>query len=525
MSQICGKCGKEIPEGAPACPVCGWTVPEEEMMKALMAELTKSMNQNPDPATEKTTGSADLDQEIKDMETAVDREQTQADMPGDTAAKAEFESIPVPENEGAGEFASLFEEGRPIQPVKKKAPPKKNGASQRNGSRPQQRPANGKKKKKKKNGVSAGVIVAIVILSLLLIGIVAAAGYLLMQMGFFEKKTDAELLGIPAQSVLEQELEEPSVSEESVVSEEPEASVEESAEESAEELDASVEESVIEEAVEEPVEGAEPEEETAPGEPVDCTKFSITGADNISLYSRGETTKLVYVIEPVGVEQFIEWESSDPSVASVNSYGVISAKRGGTCEITGTCGERSITATINCEFTVPDTILDMNYEDVTMSYEGQTLQLEVDADLNDTQKNSIVWETSDANVVMVDTDGLITAVADGTAIVTATIGEYTASCIVRCNNVTGNKGVNSKDSEYTINHEDVTLTVKGEYFQLTITSIFGNEVPEFTWESSDTSVATIDSKGIVTAVGAGTAYITTTVGGDDFQCIVRVRLS
>ena len=96
---------------------------------------------------------------------------------------------------------------------------------------------------------------------------------------------------------------------------------------------------------------------------------------------------------------------------------------------------------------------------------------------------------------------------------------------MRCLDVTGNKGYNSDDSEYVINYEDVTLSRKGEYFQLTLTSVLGNEVPDFTWKSDDTNVATVDSKGIVTAVSDGTAYITTSIGEDQFRCIVRVNIS
>ena len=167
----------------------------------------------------------------------------------------------------------------------------------------------------------------------------------------------------------------------------------------------------------------------------------------------------------------------------------------------------------------------MNYEDVTMNHEGQTLALAIDYDLTSDQIKNTVWESSDETVATVDDEGVVTAVADGTAVITASIAEYTASCIVRCVNVTGNKGVNSDESEYVINYEDVTLSRKGEYFQLTLKSVVGNEVPDFTWKSSDTKVATVDSKGVVTAVANGTCKITTSIGSDDFECVVRVNIS
>ena len=178
-----------------------------------------------------------------------------------------------------------------------------------------------------------------------------------------------------------------------------------------------------------------------------------------------------------------------------------------------------------CDFTVPTSVLDMNYEDITMDHEGQTVQLSIDYELTDDQIAATVWESSDEAVATVDKNGLITAVADGTAVVTASIGDYTASCIVRCVKVTGNKGVNSEDSPYVINYQDVTLSRKGEYFQLTLKTITGEEMPEYAWTSSDNSVATVDSKGIVTAVANGTCKITTSVGGDDFECIVRVSIA
>jgi uncharacterized protein YjdB len=234
---------------------------------------------------------------------------------------------------------------------------------------------------------------------------------------------------------------------------------------------------------------------------------------------------VVFVIEPQEARNSIEWESSDETVATVSNLGVIAARRGGTCTITGTCGDKSITVNVTCQFTVPSTVLDMNYSDITMDHEGQTLQLNIDYDLTDEQIAATVWETSDETIATVDESGLVTAIADGTAVISASIGDYTASCIVRCVNVTGNKGYNSDDSEYVINYEDVTLTRKGEYFQLSLTSILGNVVPDYTWQSSDTSVATVDSKGIVTAVKNGTTNITTSVAGYDFRCIVRVNIS
>jgi uncharacterized protein YjdB len=372
---------------------------------------------------------------------------------------------------------------------------KSSGASAPSGTRKKK-----KKKKKKKKGSSKTAVGIVIGLIVALAIIFAGALYMLYQMGFFVDMSDDELL-------------QTAVTAAPVVSEAP------------------VE--VSEEVTEEPTPSEEPEpspevsEQPTTEEPetVECTKFNVTGAEYLTLYSRGETSQVVYVIEPQEARNSIEWESSDETVATVSDLGVIAARRGGTCTITGTCGDKSITVNVTCQFTVPSTVLDMNYSDITMDHEGQTVQLSIDYDLTDEQIAATVWESSDESVVTVDDTGLITAVADGTAVISASIGEYTASCIVRCVDVTGNKGYNSEDSEYVINYEDVTLTRKGEYFQLTLKSVLGNVVPDYTWKSSDTGVATVDSKGVVTAVKNGTTEITTSVGGYDFRCIVRVNIS
>ncbi len=341
-----------------------------------------------------------------------------------------------------------------------------------------------------------GLIVALLLIAAVIV-------FLLFQMGFFETMSDDELLGVSTTAVVTAS---PSPTVEAVVpTEEAETPSEEPTEEPVEETPEVTEE--VEEA------------------PIEVNKFKVTGASTIYLYNRGDTDSVVYVIEPSAAESSIEWTSSDETVATVDGFGTIRARRGGVCTITGTCGEVFISVSVVCDFEVPDTVLDMNMEDITMSYEGQTVELAIDYELTAEQEAATVWESSDESVATVDDEGLVTAIADGTAVITASIGDYTASCIVRCVNVTGNKGYNSSESEYTINYEDVTLTRKGEYFQLKLTSILGNEVPDFTWKSDDTSVATVDSSGVVTAVSNGTAYITATVGEDKFRCIVRVSIS
>ena len=381
---------------------------------------------------------------------------------------------------------------QPEQPQAPARPPKKKDPSG------EKKKASGKKKKKKRrmkkrSAAAIGVLIGLIIALLLVMGVL---GFFMYKLGFFQPMSDEELLQT---ATVTEVTPSPSPTPEPTASPEPEPE-------------------------ESPTPTPSPSPSPTP-EPLHVEKFQLIGEDAINFFFRGETNQVDFEIEPAELKDEIEWSSDNETIAVVDDFGVIQARRGGTCTITGTVDGKSIKVQAVCSFSVANTVLDMNYEDVTMSYEGQTLELAIDYDLPEEYRLATIWESSDPEVATVDDVGVVTAVSDGTAIITASIAEYTASCIVRCVNVTGNRGYNNPTSEYVINYEDVTLTRKGEYFQLTLTSVLGNDVPAFTWSTDDLEVATVDSKGVVTAVSEGVANITCTVNGDRFRCIVRVDFS
>ena len=562
MSKICEKCGNMIPDGVDICPNCGRE--DDAAIEAVMNDLSKAFADlgapeaapsKPDAEQNAATVEDDTilfhPEEIKEAEQTASAEANDYDISsaieaamkqsGDPAQSATLENeppkaAPTPKKaqKQAAAPSAAKKAAKSATKTRKKSDAPKVEKPQESTEKPKRQETNeadpapkkkkrpedapkpknsgnsgshssGSKKKKKKKKDNSKTLLGIVIgLIVVLVVVVGAALGMLYKLGFFETMSDDELLGTTTPAVSETTTVAPETTPEAVV---PEVSA--------------IEEETV-------LPGGSAVDENTPvdaEENIDVTKFKVTGTEYIIMYSRGETTEVVYVIDPSDAKSHIKWESSDETIATVDDYGVISARRGGTCTITGTCGDASITVYVTCDFTVPSTVLDMNYEDVTMNHEGQTLALAIDYDLTSDQIKNTVWESSDETVATVDDEGVVTAVADGTAVITASIAEYTASCIVRCVNVTGNKGVNSDESEYVINYEDVTLSRKGEYFQLTLKSVVGNEVPDFTWKSSDTKVATVDSKGVVTAVANGTCKITTSIGSDDFECVVRVNIS
>lgn len=80
-------------------------------------------------------------------------------------------------------------------------------------------------------------------------------------------------------------------------------------------------------------------------------------------------------------------------------------------------------------------------------------------------------------------------------------------------------------SSLALNKTDFTLKTAGASYKL-VAEVTGIEDPVVLWSSSDESVATVDDKGVVTAVAAGTATITAAVEGTDMTvtCTVRCKI-
>ena len=117
------------------------------------------------------------------------------------------------------------------------------------------------------------------------------------------------------------------------------------------------------------------------------------------------------------------WSSSDESVATVVD-GVVTAVGAGTATVTVTNG----TASVTCEVNVYEKIVTMYLSQSSANMKvGEDLT--INAYFSDGSSPVINWETSDGAVATV-VGGVVTAVGSGTATITATSGDLTASCVV-----------------------------------------------------------------------------------------------
>ena len=133
---------------------------------------------------------------------------------------------------------------------------------------------------------------------------------------------------------------------------------------------------------------------------------------------------------------------------------------------------------------------------------------------------TVTWGSSDTSVAEVDAAGLVTAAGNGTATITVSAGSASGSATVTV--------MQSLDS-VEVSPPTVELAALGATVQLTAEAFDANghavAGAEFSWETSDTSVAATDTAGLVTAAGNGTATITAGAGPASGSAVVTVRQS
>lgn len=181
----------------------------------------------------------------------------------------------------------------------------------------------------------------------------------------------------------------------------------------------------------------------------------ILEKDEVTI-SEHESYQIVATVIPSNTtNKILTYKSSDEEVATVTSYGLVEGIKAGEATITVTCDNISI----NCSVTVTPamaTKIVLNYESVEMIV-GATLQLEATIIPDYTTDKTIVWTSSNPQIVTVDSNGLVEALSVGVASVTATCGDVSDSCIfsIDPNDTVGIESLlndpNSSVSVYTVN--------------------------------------------------------------------------
>ena len=201
------------------------------------------------------------------------------------------------------------------------------------------------------------------------------------------------------------------------------------------------------------------------------------------------------------------WASGDTAVAVVDTTGLVTGVGAGEVEITATSSGVTGRATLTVAAPAPTTVA-VTPDTLEFTALGDTLRLmaEVLDQLGrPIEGESAVWESEDTLVAAVDSAGLVTAAGNGAATITAAAGAASGTAVVTVTQSV--RSVTVSPSADTIAPGD-TLRLEAEALDENGHRVAG---ARFTWSSSNTSVATVES-GLVRGVGEGMAILTATAG-------------
>ena len=193
------------------------------------------------------------------------------------------------------------------------------------------------------------------------------------------------------------------------------------------------------------------------------------------------------------------------------------AVRNGSAAITARAGNATATAAV---------VIDQKADAVRLAPEARTFPalgdtLRVSAEALDANGHLIVearfaWSSDDEAVVAVDGEGLVTALENGRATVTAVSGGASAGAVFT---------VRQEAVSLRLSAEALAFRALGDTLRLSTEGFDanGHAVVGVGWSSSDTAVATVSATGLVTAAGNGTARITAAAGRTAARAVVSVE--
>lgn len=119
---------------------------------------------------------------------------------------------------------------------------------------------------------------------------------------------------------------------------------------------------------------------------------------------------------------------------------------------------------------------------------------------------TVTWASSDALVAEVDTDGVVTSIADGTATITATAGSATATAGVMVEQVATTVNLSAPQDSLIVGD---SIQMNAQARDAVGSALVG---AVFVWESSDPAIATVNDDGWVLARAPGSAEISASLG-------------
>lgn len=231
-------------------------------------------------------------------------------------------------------------------------------------------------------------------------------------------------------------------------------------------------------------------------------------------------TLVATIIPSDATDKSLIWSSSNESVVTVDSNGLITGVGKGNAVVT--VASKDGGSSVDCDVTVIQYVekILLNTYDLVIDPQS-SFKLVADVYPEDANNKELKWSSSNEDVVTVNDNGVISSIKEGSAliIVESTDGsQVTQGCqIIVKRQVTG----------ISVSPSDLILE-KGEYCKL-VAEISPSDASDksIVWTTSNQSVATVTSLGVVRAGEAGVATITakTVDGSYTATCTVTVPFS
>ncbi len=209
--------------------------------------------------------------------------------------------------------------------------------------------------------------------------------------------------------------------------------------------------------------------------------------------SIGFTKPLTAVVEPENADYlYVEWKSSDPSIAQVSKRGTVKGIAMGTATVTASVGGVSATCTVTVsERSASVSGVVVSPETLSVGLNG-TGEVSAKVEPEDAANENVTWSSSNTQIATVDENGVVTGVAIGECDIIATSedGGFTDKCHVTVSVIPIEKIYFFNGGDNTIVAEqgsNQTLLVAFEPENASLTNL--------TWTTDDASLATVESEG------------------------------
>ena len=253
------------------------------------------------------------------------------------------------------------------------------------------------------------------------------------------------------------------------------------------------------------------------------TNILVTGvslnASTVKMYV-GQSYQLIHTIKPSNAtNKGVTWSSSNTNVVSV-SNGKIVGKSSGKARITVTTNDGRYSA--YTDVTVinrPSSNSSSSSKPSSSSSSGSSISSSIDIIKNTIELNKgseekleyklsqdltdsiIIWKSSNTDVAVVK-NGIVSAISDGEATITATINgkdiKDTCKVIVKKLDLTG------------IVFEDESLSISvGKTLKLTLNALpSGADLPSLKWDVDNKDILSVSDEGVIKGINVGEAIVT-----------------